>query len=222
MPNITISYDGFYEIDWKKSLIKAPMFLYKINENDETFYEKIAETKDINDAGIRTIIKDRKDFLGETYFNTYFNKISNRGNVNSIGIESCVIRGSDIYYTWMKEAKLIACLMDKYNLTIDDVVPHHYFSGKDCPNTIRHSKMYKHVKNLFVIEFNVLKFIQKGNKISFYCNNEDYVSDNGKSYQIPKKDLMVNYYINVEKDGLVKTRRFTFKIIGMKNILKRE
>ena len=82
--------------------------------------------------------------------------------------------------------------------------------------------MYKHVKNLFVIEFNVLKFIQKGNKISFYCNNEDYVSDNGKSYQIPKKDLMVNYYINVEKDGLVKTRRFTFKIIGMKNILKRE
>ena len=93
---------------------------------------------------------------------------------------------------------------------------------KDCPMIMRYSKMYKHVKNLFVIEFNVLKFIQKGNKISFYCNNEDYVSDNGKSYQIPKKDLMVNYYINVEKDGLVKTRRFTFKIIGMKNILKRE
>lgn len=222
-PNITISYDGFYEIDGKKSLIKAPMYLYKINKNDETFNERIAETKDINDEGIRTIVKDGKYFLGETYFNTYFNKISNRGgNVNSIGIESCVNRGSDIYYTWMKDAKLIAYLMDKYNLTIDDVVPHHYFSGKDCPMTMRHSKMYKHVKNLSVIEFNILKFIQKGYKISFYCNNKEYVSDNGKVIKIPKRDLMVNYYITVEKDGFVKIKKFTSKIIGMKNILKRE
>ena len=222
-PNITISYDGFYEIDGKKSLIKAPMYLYKINKNDETFNERIAETKDINDEGIRTIVKDGKYFLGETYFNTHFNKISNRGgNVNSIGIESCVNRGSDIYYTWMKDAKLIAYLMDKYNLTIDDVVPHHYFSGKDCPMTMRHSKMYKHVKNLSVIEFNILKFIQKGYKISFYCNNKEYVSDNGKVIKIPKRDLMVNYYITVEKDGFVKIKKFTSKIIGMKNILKRE
>ena len=222
-PNITISYDGFYEIDGKKSLIKAPMYLYKINKNDETFNERIAETKDINDEGIRTIVKDGKYFLGETYFNTHFNKISNRGgNVNSIGIESCVNKGSDIYYTWMKDAKLIAYLMDKYNLTIDDVVPHHYFSGKDCPMTMRHSKMYKHVKNLSVIEFNILKFIQKGYKISFYCNNKEYVSDNGKVIKIPKRDLMVNYYITVEKDGVVKTKKFTSKIIGMKNILKRE
>ena len=222
-PNITISYDGFYEIDGKKSLIKAPMYLYKINKNDETFNERIAETKDINDEGIRTIVKDGKYFLGETYFNTYFNKISNRGgNVNSIGIESCVNKGSDIYYTWMKDAKLIAYLMDKYNLTIDDVVPHHYFSGKDCPMTMRHSKMYKHVKNLSVIEFNILKFIQKGYKISFYCNNKEYVSDNGKVIKIPKRDLRVNYYITVEKDGVVKTKKFTSKIIGMKNILKRE
>ena len=222
-PNITISYDGFYEIDGKKSLIKAPMYLYKINKNDKTFNERIAETKDINDEGIRTIVKDGKYFLGETYFNTHFNKISNRGgNVNSIGIESCVNKGSDIYYTWMKDAKLIAYLMDKYNLTIDDVVPHHYFSGKDCPMTMRHSKMYKHVKNLSVIEFNILKFIQKGYKISFYCNNKEYVSDNGKVIKIPKRDLMVNYYITVEKDGVVKTKKFTSKIIGMKNILKRE
>ena len=218
-PNITISYDGFYEIDGKKSLIKAPMYLYKINKNDETFNERIAETKDINDEGIRTIVKDGKYFLGETYFNTHFNKISNRGgNVNSIGIESCVNKGSDIYYTWMKDAKLIAYLMDKYHLTIDDVVPHHFFSGKDCPMTMRHSKMYKHVKNLSVIEFNILKFIQKGYKISFYCNNKEYVSDNGKVIKIPKRDLIINYYITVEKDGVVKTKKFTSKIIGMKKI----
>ena len=41
------------------------MFLYKINENDETFYEKIAETKDINDERIRNIVKDGTYFLGK-------------------------------------------------------------------------------------------------------------------------------------------------------------
>ena len=38
---------------------------------------------------------------------------------------------------------------------------------KDCPMIMRYSKMYKHVKNLFVIEFNVLKFIQKVIKLAF-------------------------------------------------------
>ena len=35
----------------------------------------------------------------------------------------------------MKDAKLIDYLIDKYNLTIDNVVLHHYFFGKDCPMT---------------------------------------------------------------------------------------
>ena len=73
--NINISYDCFYEIDGKKSLIKAPMFLYKINENDETFYDKIAETKDINDERIRTIVKDGKYFLGKLILILIFFKL---------------------------------------------------------------------------------------------------------------------------------------------------
>ena len=44
LPIMTAENDGFYEIDRKKSLFKAPMF-FKINENDETFYEKIKRLK---------------------------------------------------------------------------------------------------------------------------------------------------------------------------------
>ena len=204
-PIITISDDGYFEIDNVKSVIKAPL------KNGE-----IPLTSDINDQGIRTVVKNGKYYLGETWFSNSFNKVSNHGgNVNSIGIESCVNKGSDIYYTWMKDAKLIAFLMDKYNLGINDVVPHHFFSGKDCPMTMRHSNMYQHVKDLALIEFNILQFQKNGFKISFNCDNKEFVSDNGKVVNVPEKDLNVNYVITVEKDGYKESRVFSSVISGM-------
>ena len=203
-PIITISNDGYFEIDNVKSVIKAPL------KNGE-----IPLTSDINDQGIRTVVKNGKYYLGETWFSNSFNKVSNHGgNVNSIGIESCVNKGSDIYYTWMKDAKLIAFLMDKYNLSINDVVPHHFFSGKDCPMTMRHSNMYQHVKDLALIEFNILQFVKNGFKISFNCDNKEFVSDNGKVIKIPQYDLNVNYVITVEKDGYKESRVFSSVVTG--------
>jgi N-acetylmuramoyl-L-alanine amidase CwlA len=203
-PIITISNDGYFEIDYVKSVIKAPL------KNGE-----IPLTSDINDQGIRTIVDNGKYYLGETWFSNDYNKVSNHGgNVNSIGIESCVNKGSDIYYTWMKDAKLIAFLMDKYNLGINDVVPHHFFSGKDCPMTMRHSNMYQHVKDLALIEFKILQFVKNGFKISFNCDNKEFVSDNGKVIKIPQYDLNVNYVITVEKDGYKESRVFSSVVTG--------
>ena len=207
-PIITISDDGYFEIDNVKSVIKAPL------KNGE-----IPLTSDINDQGIRTVVKDGKYYLGETWFSDGFMKVSNHGgNVNSIGIESCVNKGSDIYYTWMRDAKLIAYLMDKYNLTINDVVPHHYFSGKDCPMTMRHSNMYQHVKDLAVIEYNILQFEKNGFKISFDCENKEYVSNEGKVIKIPKKDLKVTYSVTVEKNGIKFSRFYDSVIPGMESL----
>jgi N-acetylmuramoyl-L-alanine amidase CwlA len=207
-PIITISNDGYFEIDNVKSVIKAPL------KNGE-----IPLTSDINDQGIRTVVKNGKYYLGETWFSNSFNKVSNHGgNVNSIGIESCVNKGSDIYYTWMKDAKLIAFLMDKYNLGINDVVPHHFFSGKDCPMTMRHSNMYQHVKDLALIEFNILQFEKNGFKISFNCDNKEFVSDEGKVIKIPEKDLNVNYVVTVEKNGIKNSRKFNSIIPGKESL----
>ena len=114
----------------------------------------------------------------------------------------------------MKDAKLIAYLMDKYNLGINDVVPHHFFSGKDCPMTMRHSNMYQHVKDLALIEFKILQFVKNGFKISFNCDNKEFVSDNGKVIKIPQYDLNVNYVITVEKDGYKESRVFSSVVTG--------
>ena len=207
-PIITISNDGYFEIDNVKSIIKAPL------KNGE-----IPLTSDINDIGIRTVVENGKYYLGETWFSYDYMKVSNHGgNVNSIGIESCVNKGSDIYYTWMKDAKLIAFLMDKYNLGINDVVPHHFFSGKDCPMTMRHSNMYQHVKDLALIEFNILQFEKNGFKISFNCDNKEFVSDEGKVIKIPEKDLNVNYVVTVEKDGIKNSRKFNSIIPGKESL----
>ncbi len=41
--------------------------------------------------------------MGPTYYNTSYNKISNRGgNLASIGIETAVNDGSDVFWTWQK------------------------------------------------------------------------------------------------------------------------
>ena len=118
----------------------------------------------------------------------------------------------------MKDAKLIAFLMDKYNLGINDVVPHHFFSGKDCPMTMRHSNMYQHVKDLALIEFNILQFEKNGFKISFNCDNKEFVSDEGKVIKIPEKDLNVNYVVTVEKNGIKNSRKFNSIIPGKESL----
>ena len=108
-------------------------------------------------------VDDEYFYLGETYFNKTYEKIANRGgNNNSIGIESCITANTDIYLTWQKTAKLVAYLLDNNNLTINDVVQHHYFSGKNCPQTMREAGFYMHFKKLVQIEYQVLQFIKQG------------------------------------------------------------
>ncbi len=58
------------------------------------------------------------------------------GNLNGIGIELCVNDGSDYLKTVDNGAKLVAKLLDLYNLDIDAVKTHKDFSGKDCPTKL--------------------------------------------------------------------------------------
>jgi len=56
------------------------------------------------------------------------------GNMNGVGIEMCVNEGSDFSKTLDNAAKLIAVLMDEYDLEIEDIKKHQDFSGKNCPS----------------------------------------------------------------------------------------
>ena len=132
-PIIKVSEDGYYLINGEKSTIKTPT-----NDKGEIM------TK-INDLGIYSELRkvEGKEntyeyYLGRTWYSDDFGYISNYGgNLNSIGIEMSIKKGTDLYFSYQRLAKLTAKLMDTFNLTIDAVEQHHYFSGKNCPQTQR-------------------------------------------------------------------------------------
>ena len=192
-PVITITEDGYYAINGEKSTIVAPT-----GSKGE-----ILKTSDINDYGIRTVIRDGQYYLGKTWYSETYRKIGNYGgNNNSIGIESCITEGDDIYYTWQRLAKLVAKLMDENDLTIDDVVTHHYFSGKNCPQTMREAGFYMHFKKLVEIEYTILQFVKQGYKLSFESNNTEFVNNSGRVIKTTPVAKTVSYTITVEKDGV--------------------
>lgn len=60
------------------------------------------------------------------------------GNNNSIGIELCEAenRGQNHFRTWDRGAKLTALLMKRYRINLRHVVPHQYWTGKNCPTPL--------------------------------------------------------------------------------------
>lgn len=58
------------------------------------------------------------------------------GNRNSFGIEMCEHRGNDMIRTFERTAKLTAILMKRYNIPLQNVVPHYYWTRKNCPRPL--------------------------------------------------------------------------------------
>ena len=190
-PVETISADGYFELDGKKTTYKAP-----------TNNGAILTSSSIGDYGIRCILgDDGQYYMGPCYYNSTYRKISNYGgNNNSIGIESCINDNTDVYYTWQKLAKLVANLMENNNLSIDDVVTHHFFSGKDCPGTMRHANLWFYFKDLVVAEYNILQYLKDGYGIELSCDSE-YVNNVGRIIKWPKTRTTISYTVTIKKGG---------------------
>ena len=194
-PEVTISTDGYYVLDGNKTKVAAP----KIVENGVS---SIATTADINDFGIRVVLQEGEYYIGLTYYNDTYNKISNGGgNCNAIGIEMCVNKNSDIFYTWQKNAKLVAKLLYDNNLTIDDVKPHHFFSGKDCPATMLHAEMWDMFIDMVEVEYKI-RSEYSGYKISITTSDPSFIGNNGKVLKQAPLSRTISYTITVEKDGI--------------------
>ena len=61
------------------------------------------------------------------------------GNGTSIGIEICVNQGGDFAAAQANAAALVRLLMAEHGISIERVVQHNRWNGKDCPYTIRHT-----------------------------------------------------------------------------------
>ena len=196
---IEIDEEGYYTINGIKSLIKSPT-------ND---IGQILQTKYINDLGIYSELKNEDNiqnkyqyYLGRTWYNPIFNRISNYGgNLNSIGIESCINVNTDVYYTFQKVAKLVVKLMEENNLKIDSVVQHHYFSGKNCPQTIRTHKLWDFFKELILVEYQILQYKNIGYSFEFKSESE-FVNEKGRIIKAVENETIVKYIIIIkDKNG---------------------
>ncbi len=209
-PEVTI-IDGYYAINGKKTIVEAPR-IYK-EKNGEVVLDRVPETSDINDGGVLCVLKNGKYYIGETYFSSTYEKICNRGgNNNSIGIESCINKESDIYLTWQRTAKLVAKLLDENNLLVKDVKQHHYFSGKNCPQTMRMNNMWNHFLSLVQFEYDLLKYKKLGYHLEL-IKEDNRILDNGRIMLTEKNENEIKFKIKFIKENDKKREEFIEEFI---------
>ncbi len=137
-PTFGISNSGYFTINNISTIVRVP---YETKKG----YGYVTNSRYLNKAGLAYKIIDGEYYIGGTrwiYSQIAEGRIcSVGGNNNSIGIETSVDEGSNIWYTYHKTAKLVASLLIKYNLDISRVVPHHIFTAKNCPQPLLDNNM---------------------------------------------------------------------------------
>lgn len=149
-----------------------------------------------------------------TYKDTWSGGIGG-GNLNGIGIESCVYEGVDFNNVLRNVAKLSASLMIKYDLDMQSIKQHYDFSGKDCPQVIRHSDRWNELLNLIRLEY----FAQtelKDVSFEFISLNKDILDDNGKIINHPGDEKIISYKVVARYNGIVKEYIYEAKLLELK------
>lgn len=139
-PVITME-DGYFVINGEKTHLRP------YTDYDGTIFDmKNYETSQLTYTGIRCLIgDDGYYYLGKTYFNETYKTVCNfGGNANSIGIEMESQKGTDFFLNMQRTAKLVAMLLDMFDLTTDDVKMHNYFSGKNCAQLLKNNLKYEY------------------------------------------------------------------------------
>lgn len=217
--NFTASNDFYFEINGKKTSIPLPKtwnykerntnhifnsngtissqsnYAYKFtNKSPESFF---------NDQGFPIKVVNGEYYMGTTwwcYTQAYEGRIcGSGGNRNSIGIEACVNKGTDVWQTYQKTAQLVAKLMYDNNLDISRVKAHHFFSGKNCPQPLLENDMeiwYEFIDQV-IIERQLLELNNNSRyKISMeVVSNSDCTNSYGRITNQPLKSSVITYKV---------------------------
>ncbi len=135
------------------------------------------------------------------------------GNTNGIGIEMCVNRDGNYEGTIHNNAKLVASLMLKYNLNLDNVKRHYDMSGKECPSYLIRTSRWEEFVEMVRMEYLLQKYL-KGATISYELTTSDMDSTdnvlakyfdegaNGLWYnKAVQEEVDIDFKINVRLDG---------------------
>lgn len=209
--NISINSDSYFTINGISTNILVPEREDGININGPTFIYEDKVCSSINKQGIAYKIIDGKYYLGNTWwgrqqFGCTLCNIG--GNHNSIGIESCVDRGSNLMHTWHVTAQLCADIMNRHSLDISRVVTHHYFSGKDCPQPLLYNDQFLWNKfiNLTKCEYErITKFKDVKFSLEILSDKENLLNYQGLLKQSNNANLVIykiKYSLNDKVEDL--------------------
>ena len=190
-----ISNNSMFTINGEETSIRTPE---KTQNGNEGY---VTDDKWLNDQGFAFKVVDGEYYMGTTwwcYSNVWEGRICSRGgNKHSIGIESAVDFGSDLWYTWQITAKLVAELLVKYNLDITRVQGHHFFAGKDCPQPLLENDLEIWWKFIEMVEAE-LKAITTYKDMEFdfeVIKGSHILNDKGRITSQPEFSEVVTYKV---------------------------
>jgi len=100
------------------------------------------------------------------------------GNTNSVGIEMCINADGNYDGALHNDTKLVANLVNKYNLTLKNVQRHFDFAGKECPaymiRTNRWTEFLKYVN----VELYAIKYLRDAS-VTWEVSNLDTLFNEG-------------------------------------------
>ena len=140
------------------------------------------------------------------YHNVPDNEVTWQGDsyeayAKSIGIETCVNYGSDLYRTWQRMGKLVATLLDEYGLDVSAVKQHYDFNQKDCPKTLRNNGLWDTALDMIKVEL-IAKQYLSDYTLEFKSFSPLYLDDTGKVIAQGKDNVRLAYQITLtDKDG---------------------
>ena len=177
--DVTMGSDGYFYIKGVKTNIK----------NTTT------GTK-LNGMGLGVKVVGTKVYLGGHYYNTSYQYISSTGgNNNSIGMETSVREGSDLWLTWQYTAQLCAKLLLKYQLPLNRLVGHHFFSGKWCPQPMLENDLEIWHEFVELTRQQMNLYENYSNYSLTFDTTSSYLKDNGRVSELPDYPECTTYTI---------------------------
>ena len=184
-PTITMGNDGYFYLDGVKTSVKYPA-----NATPAT---------GMNTLGIGVVVKNGHYYIPTTRIGSQYGQVVciNGGNMQSIGIETCVNNGSDVYKTWQYTAKFVARLLVNNDLGPDRIMFHNNFANKPCPNTMTNAHKIDTFLDMCYVEYMVKKYYSDY-VITFTSLNPTYLDNDGRVVSNPSVPTCVGYTITIK------------------------
>lgn len=139
---------------------------------------------------------------GTTWSDKWGNQNIGGGNAHSIGIETSVARGDDIFRIWHRTAKLTAELSKEYNLPHGHVKFHQDFSSKWCPQSMLRAELTWVFYEMVDFEYRLENEFGSP-EIEFISHNPEYVDNAGRVIKMPDVAQNVSFTVKVTYNGEV-------------------